>query len=180
MNERMSRSGWFFILVLSSVLALGCSGTKADGIQLTNNDNGKEISSETKTVEVQPAAGDNGKQVNSTADIVGGALTESDNGKEVSVKKGQMITVRLEANPTTGYGWEVSEIDPQVLTQNGEKTYEQASQSKNLVGGGGWETFTFTAQQTGETTLKLIYRRSWEKGVEPIKTFEVKIRVVVN
>jgi inhibitor of cysteine peptidase len=104
-------------------------------------------------------------------------LTDGDNGKEILAKKGETVSVRLEANPTTGFGWEVSEVDAQMLAQNGEKTYEQANSSKNLVGGGGWETFTFTAQQTGETTLKLIYHRSWEKGVDPAKTFEVKIRI---
>jgi inhibitor of cysteine peptidase len=104
-------------------------------------------------------------------------LTDADNGSAATVKAGQTIHLRLEANPTTGFGWEVSQVDAQLLALQGEKTYEEAKQNKQLVGGGGWESFSFTAQQTGETTLKLIYHRSWEEGVEPAETFEIKIRI---
>jgi inhibitor of cysteine peptidase len=104
-------------------------------------------------------------------------LTDTDNGSTAAVEVGQTIHLQLEANPTTGYGWEVSQVDEQLLAMQGEKTYEEAPQNKQLIGGGGWENFSFTAQQTGETTLRLIYHRSWEEGVEPAKTFEVKIRI---
>lgn len=104
-------------------------------------------------------------------------LDEGDNGGQVMVKQGQLINLRLEANPTTGFGWEVSQVDAQILAQQGEKAYEEASQSKPVSGGGGWEVFHFNAQQKGETTLALIYHRAWEKDVPPVKVYQVKITV---
>lgn len=104
-------------------------------------------------------------------------LTDADNGNQVTVKVDQTINLQLEANPSTGFGWEVSQVDTTLLAQKGDKTYAPASQNKPVAGGGGWEYFRFAVQQKGETTLKLIYHRSWEKGVEPAKTFEVKIQI---
>ena len=104
-------------------------------------------------------------------------LTDANNGGQVTVKVGQTINLQLDANPSTGFGWEVSQLDTTMLAQKGDKTYAPSSQNKPLAGGGGWEYFHFTMQQKGETTLKLIYHRSWEKGVEPAKTFEVKIQI---
>jgi inhibitor of cysteine peptidase len=99
------------------------------------------------------------------------------NGQKVSVKSSQLLAVRLEANPTTGYGWEVAEIDAAILQSQGEAVYEQANQNQKLVGGGGWQTFRFKPVKAGEARLKLVYRRSWEKDVEPIKTYEVQVTV---
>lgn len=104
-------------------------------------------------------------------------LTDANNGGQVTVKAGQTINLQLEANPSTGFGWEVNQVDTTLLVQEGDKTYAAASQNEPVAGGGGWENFHFTVQQKGETTLKLIYHRSWEKGVEPAKTFEVKIKI---
>ena len=104
-------------------------------------------------------------------------LTDTNNGGQVTVKVGQTINLQLESNPSTGFGWEVSQVDTTLLAQKGDKTYAPASQNKSVAGGGGWEYFHFTVQQKGETTLKLIYHRSWEKGVEPAQTFEVKIHI---
>jgi len=91
-------------------------------------------------------------------------LTDANNGGQVTVKVGQTINLQLDANPSTGFGWEVSQLDTMLLADLPAEA-------------GGWEYFHFTMQQKGETTLKLIYHRSWEKGVEPAKTFEVKIQI---
>ena len=104
-------------------------------------------------------------------------LTDTNNGGQVTVKAGQTINLQLAANPSTGFGWEVSQVDTTLLAQKGDKTYAPASQNKPLAGGGGWEYFRFDAKQKGETTLRLIYHRSWEKGLEPAKTFDVKIQI---
>ena len=104
-------------------------------------------------------------------------LTDANNGGQLTVKAGQTINLQLEANPSTGFGWKVSQVDTMLLAQEGDKTYVPASQNEPVAGGSGWEVFHFTVQQKGETTLKLNYHRSWEEGVEPAKTFEVKIQI---
>ncbi|MBN1505566.1 MAG: protease inhibitor I42 family protein, partial [Sedimentisphaerales bacterium] len=42
---------------------------------------------------------------------------------------------------------------------------------------GGWESFDFKAVHPGQMTLKLVYRRPWEEGVEPLKTFSLQVTV---
>jgi inhibitor of cysteine peptidase len=118
-------------------------------------------------------AGINGARANGAAV----QMTDENNGKTVTVKAGQAIVLRLSANPTTGYGWEVGPVDASLLAQKGGKIYEPASQDKPVVGGGGLEIFEFTALQKGETTLKLVYHRAWEKDVPAARTFQVTIEI---
>ena len=98
-----------------------------------------------------------------------------DNGREVQLKKGQPLVVTLEANPTTGYTWEVAEpLDEQVLRQAGEPEFKPES---DLAGAGGVQILRFEAVNAGQTALKLAYRRSWEKDVEPLNTFSIQVVV---
>jgi len=46
-----------------------------------------------------------------------------------------------------------------------------------LVGAGGWESFDFRAFHPGQMTLQLVYRRPWEEGVEPLKSFLLQVSV---
>ena len=106
----------------------------------------------------------------------GAIITDSDNGRQITVKPGDVVTVSLDSNPTTGYSWQVIEIDNTVLIQDGDPEYKQVTGSADLVGAGGTETFRFKATGSGETSLKLGYRRPWE-NVPPIENFSVKIVV---
>lgn len=101
-------------------------------------------------------------------------IKEEINGQAIELKTGQKISISLESNPTTGFNWEVIEIDPLLLKQVGEPDYKSDSK---LIGAGGVITFTFEALQTGKSTVKLIYHRSFEKDVAPEKTYEVFIEV---
>lgn len=42
---------------------------------------------------------------------------------------------------------------------------------------GGTEKFTFGATSAGVVTLHVVYRRTFEPGVPPIRTFEVSVTV---
>ena len=61
-------------------------------------------------------------------------LDEQDNGKSVDLESGKTVSITLEGNPTTGYGWEISEIDPAVAELAGEPDFK--SDSKALGSGG--------------------------------------------
>ncbi len=98
-----------------------------------------------------------------------------DNGREMQLKKGQTLVVTLEANPTTGYTWEVAEpLDEQVLRQAGEPEFKPES---DLAGAGGVQILRFDAVNVGQTTLKLAYHRPWEKDVEPLETYSIQVVV---
>ena len=99
----------------------------------------------------------------------------ADDGHEKQLKKGQTLVVTLEGNPTTGYSWEVAEpLDEQVLRQAGEPEFKQESEA---LGAGGVQILRFEAVNAGQTTLKLAYRRSWEKDVEPLETYSIQVVV---
>jgi len=106
-------------------------------------------------------------------------VDESDDGSQVELEQGQILVVTLKSNPTTGYRWEVAEIQESILEQMGEAEFKPSETGEPpLVGAGGWEIFRFKAISAGQMTLQLVYRRPWEEGVEPINTFSIE--VVVN
>jgi inhibitor of cysteine peptidase len=101
-------------------------------------------------------------------------LTEADSGKTIEMKIGDCLNIVLGGNPTTGYIWEeASRISP-VLKQYKRMVF--APQSK-LIGSGGKCTFHYKAAARGTKELKLVYHRSWEKKVPPLKVFDVKVKV---
>lgn len=99
---------------------------------------------------------------------------EEANGQAIELSTGQKLEIRLAGNPTTGFNWEVSEIDESVIKQSGEAQYKSDS---NLIGSGGEFTYTFEAVQSGTTTIKLIYHRSWEKDIPPEQEFAITVDV---
>lgn len=101
-------------------------------------------------------------------------LGEADNGKSVDLKTGDTFTIALEGNPTTGYSWEVSGIDPAVVEQVGEPDFKSDSK---LIGAGGMFTFTFKAVAPGSAPVTLVYHRSFEKDVDPMYEYEVMVNV---
>jgi inhibitor of cysteine peptidase len=102
--------------------------------------------------------------------------TQADNGGQITLQSGEVMTVSLDSNPTTGYSWQVLKIDNAILVQEGAPTYEQSPDSEGLVGAGGAETFHFKAVGTGETSLELGYMRPWE-DTPPIETYSVQVVV---
>ncbi len=101
-------------------------------------------------------------------------VTQEMNGQKVTVKPGAEVTVELPGNPTTGYTWEATDLDVNVLKQAGEAEFKAES---DLLGAPGMITLKFEAVAAGETTLKLIYHRTFEEGVAPESTFEVNVVV---
>src|SRR5665648_174517 len=100
------------------------------------------------------------------------SIDAASNGETVEITPGSSLKLSLKGNPTTGYLWQVIEIDDSILKPVGESKYKSDS---NLAGSAGEFTFLFSAQKPGQTTLKLGYLRPWESGVEPLEIFEVNI-----
>ena len=99
-------------------------------------------------------------------------LSEADNGKTIKVTVGQELDVTLAANPTTGYSWVIAEpTDERIIRQQGEIEFAPESGS---LGAGGMQIVRFEVIGAGQTTLKLIYHRPWER-VEPLQTFSVTL-----
>lgn len=105
------------------------------------------------------------------------SLAITDSGKSVTVHQNDLITVTLDGNPSTGYGWSVAAGTGTILSQEGDPTYTPKSADPMTTGSGGTYLFTFKATQEGVATLKLIYSQPWNKTL-PAQTFETA--VVVN
>ena len=101
-------------------------------------------------------------------------LDADDNGSQVELKTGQTLVISLEGNPTTGYTWEVAEVDEGVLRQVGEMEFEP--EDTGDVGVGGVQTLRFETVNSGQTDLELVYHRSWEEE-QPLETFSVQVVV---
>ena len=100
-------------------------------------------------------------------------LADGDDGKEITLQQGQPLVIRLEGNPTTGYTWEVKEVDTSVLRQVGDINFESES---DVPGSGGIQALRFEAAGTGETTLLLVYHRPFETE-DPLETFSLDVTV---
>ena len=100
-------------------------------------------------------------------------VTKSEADKTVTAAPGQTLEVVLDANPSTGYTWEVVE-SPEFLTSEGEPTFESEAE-EGQVGAGGKQTLKFAVTATGKGELSLEYVRPWENDVAPAETFKVEV-----
>jgi len=102
-------------------------------------------------------------------------LTGQESGRSVDVPVGEVVTITLAGNPTTGYAWELVDVDRAVLAPDPEPAYVADSQ---LPGAGGKYTFRLGASAVGTSAVTLVYRRPWEEGVPPLQRFELQVTVV--
>jgi inhibitor of cysteine peptidase len=101
-------------------------------------------------------------------------VSDRDDGKTIDLAKGGTLVVQLASNPSTGYSWAVKG-DPFPLKLV-SSDYKQEDQS-GKIGAPGTEQYRFEATNAGTSTLKLLYRRPWEKHVAPAKTFTLNVKV---
>jgi inhibitor of cysteine peptidase len=103
-------------------------------------------------------------------------LTQADNGGSFAIQAGGTFDIALEANPSTGYSWELNDPDPEasLLAQVGEPTF--VSDNPSAAGAGGTLTFTFQAVDKGEMIVKFVYLAP---GVDeaPTETFQIDLTV---
>ena len=103
-------------------------------------------------------------------------VTEKDNGSRFELNRGNVLTLRLESNPSTGYSWQIAENDGKVMELMGEPTYE-TPERKLIVGGIEYRIYRFKALTRGTNVLELQYKRIWEKEKEPLKTFRITVKI---
>jgi inhibitor of cysteine peptidase len=108
------------------------------------------------------------------------SITEADDGKTVTVTEGVNLLVKLPANPSTGYKWEVVSTDRSF----GYPSVTKFSPSSSGVGSGGVQRFTWKTKGAlslvGEHTVKMEYKRSWEKNLPATKTFTFTVDIVAS
>ncbi|UCG31994.1 MAG: protease inhibitor I42 family protein [Phycisphaerales bacterium] len=104
-------------------------------------------------------------------------FTAEGNGRAITIGVAECILVRLDSNATTGYAWQLAEMDTVVL-ENTDQEYVQDFAPPGMAGVGGTETWEFAGKVPGRTNLRLEYRRPWEpEDIEPADTFEIDVTV---
>ncbi|WP_292593993.1 transporter substrate-binding domain-containing protein [Mesotoga sp. UBA5847] len=91
---------------------------------------------------------------------------------------GEIATVELQENGSTGYIWDVKITNPNVvsLIYEGSIFERKFLDDSQLVGAPYSVQWVFEAQQPGETVVIFSLRRPWE-SVHPIQTFAINIVV---
>lgn len=90
--------------------------------------------------------------------------------ESVQVRAGEVFTVSLESNPTTGYSWQPG-FDPELL----ELVSSEFTPESTLMGAPGTEKFEFRALKEGQVEITMEYKRPWEDNVLEERTIQVKI-----
>ncbi|MBC8177332.1 MAG: protease inhibitor I42 family protein [Desulfobacteraceae bacterium] len=101
-------------------------------------------------------------------------LYQIDSGRTIKMESNGKLEIVLDANPTTGYQWKALPWDTGIIEQIDKPVYKSKSEA---IGSGGELTFYFKALSKGQTSLKFIYFRVFEKDVPPVKSFNVIIVV---
>lgn len=102
-------------------------------------------------------------------------LSAADDGRQIELKEGQVLVISLESNPSTGYMWEIEEADEGILRQTGKIEFEPESHllgAPGLLGAPSKQILRFEAVATGQTDLRLVYRRPWEQDGKPARPFD--------
>jgi inhibitor of cysteine peptidase len=95
-------------------------------------------------------------------------VTAAESGRVVNLKPGDTFEVRLEANPSTGYGWMVSAEKNSIVRQKSMKFIRGGV--GDIAGAGGRNVWKFEGVKAGNQKLTFSYQRPWEKGVPAVKT----------
>ncbi len=105
-----------------------------------------------------------------------GVLTMADNGRSFDVRQGEVITVKLDSNHSSGFSWALGEDLGAVVKQEGKPGYARNTSKSGKILSGGTETWRFRTAGSGRETVKLEYRRSWERNF-PDRTFRFGLTV---
>lgn len=112
-----------------------------------------------------------------TGKVADVSLDAMADGTTQQLKKGEVMSITLESNPSTGYSWFATISNPAILVQMGEPQYREPASSTPVLGAAGSDTFYFQAADTGTTTLIMNYTRGFESSVAPEKTVTVTVEV---
>jgi len=104
-------------------------------------------------------------------------LTAADNGRQVTLDENTFLVIRLQANPSAGYLWEVMQGDLSLIVQR-QGDAPEFEASSEMPGSPLQQVLRFAAIEAGETELVLALRRPWEHTEPPLATFAVMIQTV--
>ena len=101
-----------------------------------------------------------------------GSLEFTNPAQRITIPVGVTFIINVNANPTTGYTWEVG-FDQSLLKL--VKRYTPSG--SGLIGAGGVESFEFQGMKAGDTEIYLNYKRPFEPNNPALETKNFKVTV---
>jgi inhibitor of cysteine peptidase len=101
-------------------------------------------------------------------------VTEEQNTAMVYMNKSDVITVKLQENPTTGYQWNLTTTPGLKIIHD---AYIPSDTTGKLVGSGGTHIWDISTETTGEQKIQAVYKRSWEQTTGYETTFSMTVMV---
>ena len=102
-------------------------------------------------------------------------LTDADHEKILSLRVGDVLSVNLSENPTTGYRWFLDQPLPQFLTP---KSDEFLAPQLSAAGAGGTRNLRFLLGAKGRGDLSTKLYREWEGPQSSIREFRIQIEAI--
>jgi inhibitor of cysteine peptidase len=86
----------------------------------------------------------------------------------VTLEVGGQVTLELQANPTTGYSWELTEAPDTAVVR--VVSDDHVRPAEPIPGAGGLQRIVVEGVATGTARLDFGYRRPWETDTPPAET----------
>lgn len=166
------------------------TGTARETIRETVGEAADEIENGQETMVFTVDVGPSGSATKKPAEFTykDGELKDKDDKviEVIDVDLETQFALLLEANPTTGYSWQLAEpLDESMLIlvsreyeqskKEGEK--KEGEEGEAMVGVGGEEVWTFRAVGEGETEISLKYVRPWEATTPDDETLTLTVNI---
>lgn len=105
--------------------------------------------------------------------LASGDVVQLQPNVDTTVEVGDIARIVLKGNPTTGYDWQYTVGDTDVVGITGQSYVPDS----DLIGAGGTYTWSFKVLKAGKTTIMFQYYRPWEGtanvGADNTKTFVI-------
>jgi predicted secreted protein len=100
---------------------------------------------------------------------------ETNNGETINgLVTGDVVTIRLDGNPTTGFSWNTT-LSPGITLFN--STYIRDPVPAGYTGGGGTYVWTLLLKQPGTQTFHGVYKQAWMPSSENDITYDLTFNV---
>jgi inhibitor of cysteine peptidase len=96
----------------------------------------------------------------------------SKTGESAKLNKGESFEISLPENPATGFRWKITATGEPVITMTGEDFRPSTG-----VGGQGIRFWRFRTEQPGESEIRMVLQRSWERPAKPAQSFTLRLVV---
>jgi len=93
------------------------------------------------------------------------------NKNTIEIQKGDTLLVELPAYSTNGYVWEIADIDASILKQTTEIYFPDGKNSDSPQRASKSAVVEFLAVNSGNTTVKLVYYRTFEPSAQSQNDF---------